>query len=109
MYMPAVALLARRTGSDAEPSFSRSQAIRKLTSFPAELMRIADRGAVSEGMIADLLVFDPRNVHENATYTDPLQLADGFEVVIVNGKIARESGRQAADLFGRVLQPHAIQ
>ena len=88
---------------------SLSEAIRKLTSFPAELMRIADRGAVSEGMIADLLVFDPRNVHENATYPDPLQLADGFEVVIVNGKIARESGRQAADLFGRVLQPHAIQ
>ncbi len=88
---------------------SLSQAIRKLTSFPAELMRIADRGAVSEGMIADLLIFDPRNVHENATYPDPLQLADGFEVVIVNGKIARESGRQAADLFGRILQPHAIQ
>ncbi len=88
---------------------SLSEAIRKLTSFPAELMRIADRGVVSEGMIADLLVFDPRNVHENATYPDPLQLADGFEVVIVNGKIARESGRQAADLFGRVLQPHAIQ
>lgn len=60
-------------------------------------------------MIADLLIFDPRKVHENATYPDPLQLADGFEVVIVNGKIARESGRQAADLFGRVLQPHAIQ
>jgi len=88
---------------------SLSEAIRKLTSFPAELMHIADRGAVSEGMIADLLVFDPRNVHENATYPDPLQLADGFEVVVVNGKIARESGRQAADLFGRVLQPHAIQ
>jgi len=85
------------------------EAIRKLTSFPAELMRIADRGAVKEDMIADLLIFDPRNVHDNATYPDPLQLADGFDVVIVNGKIAREDGRQSADLFGRVLQPHAIQ
>jgi len=106
-----------------------SEAIRKLTSFPAELLRTADRGAVREDMIADLLIFDPRNVHDNAredmiadllifdprnvhdnaTYPDPLQLADGFDVVIVNGKIAREDGRQSADLFGRVLQPNAIQ
>jgi N-acyl-D-amino-acid deacylase len=86
-----------------------SEAIRKLTSFPAQLLRIDDRGIIGENMIADLLVFDPRNVHENATYTDPLQLAEGFDVVIVNGKIARENGRQAEDLFGRVLQPHANQ
>jgi N-acyl-D-aspartate/D-glutamate deacylase len=80
------------------------EAIRKLTSFPAELLRIADRGAIAENMIADLLIFDPRNVHDNATYPDPLQLADGFDVVIVNGKIARENGRQADELFGRILQ-----
>jgi N-acyl-D-amino-acid deacylase len=43
-------------------------------------------------------------VHDNATYPDPLQLADGFDVVIVNGKIARENGRQADELFGRILQ-----
>jgi N-acyl-D-aspartate/D-glutamate deacylase len=83
-----------------------SEAIRKLTSFPAGLLRIEDRGVLREKMIADLLIFDPRNVHDNATYPDPLQLADGFDVVIVNGKIARENGRQADDLFGRVLQPH---
>lgn len=86
-----------------------SETIAKLTSFPAELLRIPDRGVIRENMIADLLIFDPRNVHDNATYPDPLQLADGFDVVIVNGKIAREDGRQSADLFGRVLQPNAIQ
>lgn len=85
------------------------EAIRKLTSFPAGLLRIEDRGIVREGMIADLLVFDPHKIHENASYPDPLQLSDGFDVVIVNGKIARENGRQSEDLFGRVLTPDAIQ
>ena len=85
------------------------EAIAKMTSFPAELLRLKDRGILRENMIADLLIFDPRNVHDNASYPDPLQLADGFDVVIVNGKIARENGRQVADLSGRVLQPHAIQ
>lgn len=85
------------------------EAIRKLTSFPAGLLRIEDRGVVREGMIADLLVFDPEKVRENATYPDPLQLSDGFDVVVVNGQIAREHGQQTDALFGRVLIPHAIQ
>jgi len=85
------------------------EAIRKLTSFPANILGITDRGIVKENMIADLLIFDPRKVHDNATYPEPLQLAEGFEVVIVNGKIAREKGRQAAALFGRVLRPNENQ
>ncbi len=82
------------------------EAIRKLTSFPATLLRIGDRGLLRENMIADLLVFDPQNVHERATWPDPLQLAEGFDVVIVNGKVARENGRLANGLLGRVLKPH---
>ena len=85
------------------------EAIARMTSFPARLLRLEDRGILRENMIADLLIFDPHNVHDNATYPDPLQLADGFEVVIVNGKIAREDDWLAADLFGRVLEPGAIQ
>lgn len=81
------------------------EAVRKLTSFAASILRIADRGIVGVGMKADLLVFDPLEVHENATYPDPLQLADGFDVVIVNGRNAREDGVQADDLFGRILEP----
>jgi len=88
---------------------SLPEAIRKLTSFPAGLLGIEDRGIVREGMIADLLIFDPRNVRDNASYPDPLQLAQGFDVVIVNGKIARENGRQSENLYGRVLRPHEIQ
>ena len=84
-----------------------SEAIRKMTSFPARILGIADRGFLKENMIADLLIFDPRKVRARASYPDPLQPAEGFDIVIVNGKIARENGRQAADYFGRVLMPHA--
>ena len=83
------------------------EAIRKITSFPAEVLGITDRGVVNEDMIADLLIFDPHRVHATASYPDPLRLAEGFDVVIVNGKIARENGRQAASNFGRVLSPRA--
>ncbi len=85
------------------------EAIRKMTSFPAELLRIGDRGVIRENMIADLLIFDPRKVRDNATYPEPLQLAEGYEIVIVNGKIARENGQLADALFGRVLSPDANQ
>ncbi len=81
------------------------EAVRKMTSFAAGVLGITDRGTVKPGMIADLIIFDPARVHETATYPDPLQLAIGFDVVIVNGKIARADGEQADELFGHVLQP----
>jgi N-acyl-D-aspartate/D-glutamate deacylase len=84
---------------------SLPDAVRKMTSFAASLLGIADRGIVREGMRADLLVFDPDNVRETATYPQPLQLAEGFEVVVVNGEIARENGRLAGVFHGRVLRP----
>lgn len=82
-----------------------SEAVRKMTSFPAGILGIDDRGIVREGMAADLLVFDPQKVRARADYLDPIQLADGFDVVIINGRIAREDGQMAAELAGRVLLP----
>ena len=81
------------------------EAVRKMTSFAAEIIGIDDRGVLREGMRADLIVFDPQNVQAKATYPDPLQLAEGFDVVIVNGRIARQDGQLSSDLFGRVLTP----
>lgn len=82
-----------------------AEAVRKLTSFPAQILGLSDRGVVAENMIADLIVFDAEKVHDRASYSDPFQLADGFDVVIVNGKIARENGRLDPAMHGRVLQP----
>jgi N-acyl-D-aspartate/D-glutamate deacylase len=56
-------------------------------------------------MVADLLIFDPQNVHAIADYLDPIRLAEGFDVVIVNGRIAREGDIQSPELAGRVLLP----
>jgi len=90
-----------------EKKLSLPEAVRKMTSFAAGVLGITDRGVVKPGMIADLIVFDPASVHETATFPEPLQLATGFDVVIVNGKIAREDGQQADELFGRVLRPES--
>lgn len=82
-----------------------SEAVRKMTSFPADVLGISDRGTVQANMIADLIIFDPAKVRETATYPNPFQLADGFDVVVVNGKIARQNGRMNATLLGQVLKP----
>jgi N-acyl-D-amino-acid deacylase len=84
---------------------SLPEAIRKMTSFAAGVIGIRDRGTITPGMKADILVFDPAAVHATATYPEPLQLADGFDIVIVNGQVARESGTTSDALHGRVLQP----
>jgi len=82
-----------------------AEAVRKMTSFAAGVLGISDRGTVQANMMADLIIFDPEKVRETATYPDPLRLADGFDVVIVNGKVARENGAMDAALHGRVLKP----
>jgi len=81
------------------------EAVRKMTSFAAGVLGITDRGVVRAGMVADLLVFDPARVHATATYPNPLQLAIGFDVVIVNGNVARQDGQLGDGLFGDVLRP----
>ena len=81
------------------------EAVRKMTSFPAQVLGISNRGVISENMVADLIVFDPKNIHDRASYPDPFQLAEGFDVVIVNGQIARENRHPGSTLHGRVLQP----
>jgi N-acyl-D-aspartate/D-glutamate deacylase len=84
---------------------SLEEAIAKMTSFPARILRIPDRGRIEVGMRADLVLFDPANVRANATYPEPLQFANGFDLVVVNGVIAREKGRLSERRAGEVLRP----
>lgn len=81
------------------------EAVAKMTAFPADILRLPDRGRIAKGMKADLLLFDPLAVRARATYPEPLQLAEGFDVVIVNGKVARDGGELTGARTGRVLQP----
>ena len=60
-------------------------AIRKMTSLPATTFHIRDRGIIREGAFADLVIFDPAKVQDNATFDDPHHYATGFRAVLVNG------------------------
>jgi N-acyl-D-amino-acid deacylase len=78
-------------------------AIRSMTSLPAQVFAIKDRGQVRAGAFADLLIFDPAKVKDAATYQEPHQLAEGMTHIIVNGVLVRENGRFTNALPGRVL------
>lgn len=81
------------------------EAVRKMTSLAAGILGIDDRGVLRDGMKADIIIFDPRKVRATASYPEPFRLAEGFDMVIVNGKVAREDGKVTGQLPGRILEP----
>ena len=86
-----------------ENALTLQDAVRKMTSMPAQKLGLFDRGLIREGFWADLVVFNPREVTDKATYKDPHQYPHGIEYVIVNGEIVIEKGRHTGNLPGRVL------
>ena len=78
-------------------------AIRKMTSFPAQRIGLSDRGVIREGMKADIVVFDPAMVRDMATFEQPHQYAQGISLVIINGQVAFENGAGTAARPGRIL------
>jgi len=75
-----------------------------MTSAPASVFEITDRGLVSEGYYADLNVFDPDDIESPASFEDPHQYSKGMTHVMVNGQFAREDGQFTDFVDGRVLQ-----
>jgi N-acyl-D-amino-acid deacylase len=80
------------------------QAIRKMTSFPAQRLGIPDRGLLRDGMKADVVVFHPRDVKAPATRQNPKQFPIGIEYVLVNGQVVVDRGRHTGALAGRSLR-----
>jgi N-acyl-D-amino-acid deacylase len=78
-------------------------AVRKMSSYPAARIGLADRGILRPGMKADIAVFDPARVRDVATFDKPHQYAVGFPYVIVNGQVVYEGGVMTAARPGRVL------
>jgi dihydroorotase/N-acyl-D-amino-acid deacylase len=79
------------------------EAVRKMSGYPAERLKIWDRGLLRPGMKADVIVFDPAKVSDRATYEQPHQYSVGVNEVIVNGKLALHEGKVTAERPGRVL------
>jgi N-acyl-D-amino-acid deacylase len=79
------------------------EAVRKMTSFPAQRLGLADRGVLRPGMKADLVIFDPARVRDRATFEQPHQYADGFSLVVTNGQVVYENGAMTAARPGVVL------
>ncbi|HTS31879.1 MAG TPA: D-aminoacylase [Bryobacteraceae bacterium] len=84
-------------------------AIRRMSGYPAERLKIWDRGLLRPGMKADVVVFDPAKVGDRAQYEKPHQYSVGFRDVIVNGKLAMRDGQVTAERPGRVLYGPAHQ
>ncbi len=78
-------------------------AVRSSTSLPAQLLRLRDRGLLREGLVADVIVFDPTKVQDRATFPEPHQYAEGIDWVLVNGKPVVDAGKLTGALPGRVL------
>jgi N-acyl-D-amino-acid deacylase len=81
-------------------------ALRKMSSFPAQRMGIQDRGILRAGLKADIVVFDPATIIDKATFGKPHQYAEGVLAVIVNGRLTLSDGRITGERAGRVLRRH---
>ena len=84
--------------------FSVEEAVRKMTSQPAQRLQLPYRGLLRPGMAADITVFDPAAVRDRATYEDPLRYSEGIEYVIVNGKVVLDAGKMTSERPGRFMK-----
>jgi len=80
------------------------QAIRKITSLPAQREHLTGRGLIKEGFFADITIFNPDAIIDKATYTEPAQLAEGVSYVLVNGQVAFENGKVTGAMAGKALK-----
>ncbi len=79
------------------------EAIRKMTSLPAEKMGLEDRGVIKEGNWADIVIFDELGIKDTSTFKDPHQYPEGIHYVIVNGVVTADHGNHTGAKAGMVL------
>ncbi len=87
--------------------FSLEEAIRKMSSFPAQRLGLPDRGILKVGMKADVVVFDPNQVMDQSTMTQPMLEPVGIRYVLVNGRLVVNEGRVTGEHVGVVLRHSA--
>ena len=82
-----------------------ADAVRSMTSLPAQVFGLKDRGVIRRGAHADVVIFDPARIRDTATYDSPQQLAEGVRDVLVNGVLTIDNGRPTSATPGRALRP----
>jgi N-acyl-D-amino-acid deacylase len=87
----------------ADQVLTLEDAVRKMTSLPAQILRLKDRGMLKEGYWADVVVFDPDTVSDPATYQNPQQYAKGVPFVFVNGAVVIDGGNHTGAHPGKVI------
>lgn len=87
-----------------ENLLTMEEAVRKMTSLPARAMGLQDRGLVREGMVADLVVFDPYLVDTRATFEEPRHYPKGMPHVLVNGEFVVQNGEMTGERPGRAIR-----
>jgi N-acyl-D-aspartate/D-glutamate deacylase len=79
-------------------------AVREMTSLPANQLHLRNRGKIGVGMEADVVLFDPSKVKDTATYEKPMSYAEGMEYVLVNGQLAIDHGQSTGALAGKLIR-----
>jgi len=87
-----------------EKAIPLATAIRKLTALPAETLRLQDRGRLSSGYYADIVVFDPSRISDRATFANPHQYSIGVRDVVVNGVLVLQNGNHTGAKPGQVVR-----
>lgn len=80
------------------------EGIRKITSMPAQRERLMNRGLLKPGFYADVTIFDPATIIDEATYTEPNKVSRGVEYVVVNGQLEYDQGKLTGASAGRPLR-----
>jgi len=84
-------------------------AIRKMTSLPAQILGIRDRGQIREGFAADLAIFGPATVGETNSFERPKSYAKGVDYVVVNGVLVIDKGQHTGAKPGKALRSAGYQ
>jgi N-acyl-D-amino-acid deacylase len=87
-----------------EKIITLENAIREMTSLPANQLKLRDRGRISPGMAADLVLFDPAKIQDTAAFARPLSYAQGVDYVVINGQLAIDQAQPTNALTGKILR-----
>lgn len=84
--------------------FSLEEGIKKITSLPAQIFQLKDRGTLNVGNIADITIWDPNTLNENGTFLNPVVKPTGIDYVLINGEMVVEDNVFTGRLSGRMLR-----